>query len=440
MNVEDSENRKSKNKEEYKEFRKHFNKIQFHLSGTSRFSSNRISKDQVEKLNNLIGALICHGKDHLDYDYVEDDLIEYFIETFLYSIDSDYRSYLEVKPLYKCEGKTPKGPMLYVKTENEYKSDFEVNIVEKDKNDKCIKCACSNCQAAHDNYCPGENHFGKDTNCDHCIYESKVVKKGDKIELTKIDEITMNRKDCFKEKCDGKFEAVKSWCIECSSFDMITPLVDEWREERKKINFRRAIKAWREVYHYVDSFLLEDENDFKTNSEYPFRFWYFTRDIGKAIEYGLWGVIEYYDIYKPDDKEWYWYKRMRTQSPRRQEGDVMPHQHFNLYIWNIMWYINNFLATDSENENSEFEQLYGILKKIQAESDIISSWSQNGMHTAADRQVAMPCTVKYYEKIESICTEFMEFIKKIMNLKDEHDIMSFIGIGGSSISYEQLQI
>ena len=113
------------------------------MSRPSSFATNRISKDQVEKLNNLIGALICHGKDHLDYDYVEDDLIEYFIEAFLYSIDSNYRSYIEVKPLYKCEGKTPDGPMLYVKTENEYKSDFEVKIDKRREGDPAILIADS---------------------------------------------------------------------------------------------------------------------------------------------------------------------------------------------------------------------------------------------------------------------------------------------------------
>ena len=46
--------------------------------------SHDIKSEQIEKFNNLLGALICHGKDSLDYDYVEDDMLEYFIEEFLY--------------------------------------------------------------------------------------------------------------------------------------------------------------------------------------------------------------------------------------------------------------------------------------------------------------------------------------------------------------------
>ena len=396
-------------------------------------SNKRITKDQVEKLNNLIGALICHGKDHLDYDYVEDDLIEYFIEEFLYTLDDEYRSYLDVTPLYKYVGREPNGPRLYEKTENEYKSDFEVKIVEKDKDDKCIKCACYNCQACHDNYCPGENQFGKDTNCKNCIYESKVVKKGDKIEIIKMNEIITNRKDCFKKKCDGKFEAVKSWCIECSSFDMITPLVDEWREKRKKINFRRAIKAWREVYHYVDSFYYEDEDDTLKEPIYPFRYWYWIRYVGNAIEYGLWGIIDYFNIFKPEDKEWYWYKRMQTHLPMRQKGDIMPHQHFNEYVYHINQYLN-------KNEIEKKEVLENILDRIREESDIISHWGQNGAFSAIapgdmEDLSTMPCEKDYYIKIENLCKDFMEYIKSLMNLKDEHDVMDFIGYSGNSLGY-----
>lgn len=38
----------------------------------------------------------------------------------------------------------------------------------------------------------------------------------------------------------------------------------------------------------------------------------------------------------------------------------------------------------------------------------------------------MPCSVEYYSKIETICADFMNFIKKIMNINDEHDVMNFI--------------
>ena len=383
----------------------------------------KINKEQIEKLNNLIGALICHGKDDLDYDYVEDDLIEYFIEEFLYTLDDEYRSYLDVTPLYKYVGREPNGPRLYEKTENEYKSDFEVQIVERDKNNICVKCACYNCQAAHDRFCPGEEHFEKNTNCDHCKYSHKVK---DGIEK-------MDAKSNFKKKCDGKFDAVKSWCIECSTFDMITPLVDEWREERKKINFKRAIKAWREVYHYTDSFYYEDEDDTLKEPIYPFRYWYWIRYVGNAIEYGLWGIIDYFNIFKPEDKEWYWYKRMQTYLPTRQEGDIMPHLHFNEYIY----YINQYL---NKNEIEKKEVLKNILDRIREESDIISHWGQNGAFSAIapgdmEDLSTMPCEKDYYIKIENLCKDFMEYIKGLMSLKDEHDVMDFIGYSGNSLGY-----
>ena len=396
-------------------------------------NNTKITKLQIEKFNNLIGALICHGKDTLDYDYVEDDLIEYFIEEFLYSLDNDYRSYLKVEPLYECKGKTPNGPTLYVKTENEYKSDFEVKIVEKDEDDKCVKCACYNCQASHDSFCPGEAYFGEGTNCNHCIYDYKFKKNGDEIASNEMNEITMNQKDYLKERCDGKFDAVKSWCIECSSYDMITPLVNEWREERKKINFRRAIKSWRKVYHYVDSFALEDEDDTLKEPIYPFRYWYWTRDVGNAIEYGLWGIIDYFNIFNLEDKEWYWYKRMQTYLPTRQQGDIMPHQHFNVYLYRI----NRYLY---ENKIENHEVLENILARLRVESDIISHWGSNGAYSViAPGDVkdlsTMPCDKDYYIKIEDICRDFMEYIKSIMNLKDEHDVMNFIGYNGNTLGY-----
>ena len=193
----------------------------------------------------------------------------------------------------------------------------------------------------------------------------------------------------------------------------------------KKLNFRRAIKAWREVYRYFDSILLEelgeDDNVTKLNPVYPFRFWSWTTNIGKAIEYGLWGIIEYYNIYKPEEKEWTWYKNMHTELLHREEGDVMPHQHFNLYIWNIIRNLDKCKVDDCE----EIER---ILVKIQNESDIISHWSQNGLYSQIriiDSE-AMPCSVEYYSKIETICADFMNFIKKIMNINDEQDVMNFI--------------
>ena len=204
-------------------------------------------------------------------------------------------------------------------------------------------------------------------------------------------------------------------------------------EDYKKINFRRAIKVWRKVYRYFDSILLEeldDENVTKFNPVYPFRFWYWTIDVGKAIEYGLWGIIDYFNIYKPEEKEWTWYKNMHTELPHREEGDLMPHQHFNLYIWAIIHSLDKYDIDDSK-------KLEEILVKIQNESDIISHWSQNGLysHIRVIDDDAMPCTVEYYKKIENICSEFMNYIKKLMNLKNEHDIMDFVGYGSKILGY-----
>ena len=160
--------------------------------------------------------------------------------------------------------------------------------------------------------------------------------------------------------------------------------------------------------------------------------------LGNAIEYGLWGIIDYYNIFKPEEKEWYWYKRMQTQLPRRQEGDVMPHINFNQYIYYINQYIKN-------NKDKDMSKLESIIDKIQNEADIISSWGQNGKYShVAPGDIndlsTMPCTKEYYIKIEDICRDFMEYIKSIMGLKDEHDVMRFIGLTGNSSSYAQLQI
>ena len=425
---EDAKERANRSEDEYAKFREHFNKEYFSLRNYYGSLTHKISKAQIEKLNNLLGALICHGKDSLDFDYVEDDLITYFIEEFLYSLDNNYRDYLDVKQLYQKKDPVIDGPTLYVKTENEYKSDVEVEMIERDKNDICDVCSCCNCQASRDRYCPGEDLVENGVNCNVCIYAR-----------SNKNESKQNLKSNFKRKCDGKFEAVKNWCIECSSFDNITPLVYEFRESRKKTNFKRALKAWRSIYSYIDSFYLEDEEEGDKDAIYTFRYWYWTRDIGKAIEYGLWGVIDYYNIYKPENKEWYWYRRMQTGLFKRQEGDVMPHQHFNLYIRNI----NQFLD-DNKIENAE--ELKGILERIQKESDIISHWSQNGAYgiVAPGDNLdlnTMPCTVEYYEKIKAICNDFMSFIKKLMKLEDEQDVMNFIGMLNDKIlSYRCVDI
>ena len=206
------------------------------------------------------------------------------------------------------------------------------------------------------------------------------------------------------------------------------------KETDKIINFRRAIKIWREVYRYSDSILLEeydeDESVTRFNPVYPFRFWYWIVKVGKAIECGLWGIIDYYNIYNPVDKEWTWYKNMHTELPRRENGDIMPHQHFNKYIIHILQNLDKCNVVNSK-------KLEKILVKIQDESDIISHWSQNGLYSNIhmNDSEAMPCTVEYYIKIEAICRDFMEYIKELMNLKDEHDIMKFIGYGSNSLGY-----
>lgn len=387
-----------------------------------------LSKEQIEKFNNLLGALICHGKDSLDYDYVEDDLVSYFIEEFLYSLDNEFRDYLKVQRLYKKESKNEKGPTLYIKTENDYKSDVEVVIDNRSEKDICRACICSNCQACYDRYCPGEIVRGKEEiNCEKCKYSSNSSKKYG------VSEIKNN----FKRKCDGKFEAVKSWCIECSSYDMITPLVDEWRAVRKKINFRRALKSWRNVYRYIDSFYLEDENDKLEEPIYPFRYWYWIRYIGNAIEYGLWGIIDYFNISKIQEKKWYWYKRMQTYLIRRQDGDIMPNLHFNVYVYHIRQFLKN-------NKVENKETLLNIIDRISEESDIISHWGQNGAYSLvapgnSNDLSTMPCSASYYKKIKSLCSDFMNYIKELMKLKNEKDIMSFIGIRDNT-KYAGIQI
>ena len=90
---------------------------------------------------------------------------------------------------------------------------------------------------------------------------------------------------------------------------------------------------------------------------------------------------------------------MQTHLPLRQEGDIMPHQHFNEYIY----YINQYL---NKNEIEKKEVLKNILDRIREESDIISHWGQNGTFSAIapgdmNDLSTMPCDKDYYIKIEN---------------------------------------
>lgn len=180
----------------YEDFREHFNKHFYDLDIYFSNRNNKITKEQIDKFNRLLGALICHGKGFGSNDYEESDMIDFYIEDLLYSIDSDYAKYLTVKQLYKRDETDQERKNVYVKTVNEYKSDVEVRFVDNDNTkDPCTTCTCASCQASHDRFCPGEDSVEQDVNCEKCINN-----KGNKTN--------------FKHHCNGKYEAVKNWCLE----------------------------------------------------------------------------------------------------------------------------------------------------------------------------------------------------------------------------------